>query len=123
MKTAFFLLCLCLGTVAYAQVCDSGYVDIRTNPLNPHPLSDTLYTNNWSWMPTNWPVNFDPNPNPDDYMNNPFYSQADVHVPLSFDFPNLDYRWEDGWELIRRDFVYRYNNYLSYHPQNFILNA
>jgi hypothetical protein len=105
MRKVFFLFLissLTVSTLFSQSICDTGYVDIRTNYLNPKPANDSLYTNNWNWKTASWGGYYYGSQY---YLNSPFETSQTMYDLFTTVDPR-DNQWEDGWELIKRDFGY-----------------
>jgi hypothetical protein len=90
---------------------------ISTNPVNPFPISPPAgrewERNTWDWTQGTWPVN-SPNYPSSSLVNSPYYSSLSIYAPYSLPpfspFLDKNFHLEDGWELLRRDFGYIYDN-------------
>lgn len=119
MKTRSLLLTLILwvgiSRIAHSQnncnqpPCENG---TNTNPNTQYtsPQTGDFRQNTFNWRDANIPV--DKNSFSFNQYLNPFLSQFDYLFGLGTDKLGVgrDNRPEDGWELIKQDFGYSYNN-------------
>jgi hypothetical protein len=100
--SAFAVLLVVHSFDVHAQDCN--FKGIRTDPANPLNTELSIKTNTFfNWMNPDWPGNTTCYPGPGVNFTSPFYRIDNLEALRLL----KDYKPDDGWELIRRDFGYR----------------
>jgi hypothetical protein len=94
---------------SFGQGCYYGY---RTDPAHPNSISgQPSYTwNNFNWMdPNGWHINKQDWNSFTGNIGNFYFNNFDYNFDYAL-FNNSDFKPENGWELIKQDLGYTYDN-------------
>jgi len=115
MKLIIYTIFLFLATIDLRAQCDLNNTNTNPDPNYVQPNNGTFQTNTFKWW---WydncnigneigPIN---KPNIPPYVISPYWQTTTPYMnPIALG-PKSDYKPQDGWELIKQDFGYYYNN-------------